>query len=121
MRQIQDSVFRSKTDKRMVYDVLVPGFATGDIEAFVRKSDDATQTFVVVKGKANPYPALDTDGNPDSFGYNAIKEDFKVTLDVPMGFDAKKVTVMVANGVVRVTIERTAETLGSALSVVEGM
>lgn len=117
MRQIQDNVYRSKTDKRLVYDITAAGFSQSDIEALLRKSDDGMQTFVVVKGTANPYPSLDSDGNPDTFGYNSIKSDFKVTLEVPVGFDSTKVTVRVLHGVVRVVIERTADTIGSSLEV----
>lgn len=98
--------YRSKTDKRMVLDIVAPGFSAEDVDVVVA----ANQKSVTVTLDPTGHPPLDADGDPDNFGYNAIKIRNGVVTETfeldPKVYDIAKLTSESWFGVIRIAVPK---------------
>ena len=107
------SYYRSKTDKRFVLDVVAPGFAASDVDVQISPDCDAIKVILDPSRR----PPLDVDGDPDNFGYNAIKMangTVEQVFDIdPEIYNLDTIQVVDWSGVIRISVLKAERPWGS--------
>lgn len=108
--------FETKTKNRLVVDVVVPGYGSDMVTVRKRTVNDGKTVQVVVAGKyARPHG--ETDKLVPRFGYDKVIDNkFEHVITVDTDYDVDGLKWQLNNGVIRVTLPKTAAAIGAAVA-----
>ena len=108
--------YKSTTDSRLVIDVIAPGFKPENITLSKKTINDGKNVILVVKGKyVRPRGA--TDKAVPRFAYDkVVPASFKEEFPIAGDFNVDAVMYKVADGVIRITVPKTAAAIGATIA-----
>lgn len=95
----------TKTDARMIVNIVVPGFKLSEIKVRSKVVND--DNVIVIKGRPKDKNKV--------LGYS--KEDFTETVVIPADFNIEELSASLRKGILSIDIPRTAESLGVKIEV----
>ena len=112
--------FVSKTDKGLIVDVVVPGYATEDFKvvSYVDGTGDCAVNMIRVSGKYTR-PHGETGKLVPRFAFEkVVSEKIKLELPIEDTYDMAKLKWAVKNGVLRIRIGKTEAAIGKTVAAV---
>jgi HSP20 family molecular chaperone IbpA len=114
--------FKSITDTRLVIDVVAPGYAKEDIKVSKAVTNGGRKFVLTVKGKYNRPTGATGKLVPRLAFDKVIDEKFKETFELPLedDYDLDGIAWDVRNGIIRVSVPKTALATGKDVAATEG-